>query len=92
MIVATEQLAEHRRRVAMVDGGFDPLHPRSAERPRVLRHALDSLRPRRRARIGAQASVRHRQRLPKRVPACGTNDEVLRAHGLDATSLAHRLG
>lgn len=27
MIVATEQLAEHRRRVAMVDGGFDPLHP-----------------------------------------------------------------
>lgn len=27
MIVATEQLAEYRQRVAMVDGGFDPLHP-----------------------------------------------------------------
>jgi cytidyltransferase-like protein len=27
MIVPTEQLAEHRGRVAMVDGGFDPLHP-----------------------------------------------------------------
>ena len=27
MIVATERLAEYRRRVAMVDGGFDPLHP-----------------------------------------------------------------
>ena len=25
------------------------------------------------------------------VPACGTNDEVLRAHGLDAASLAARL-
>ncbi|MEA2150749.1 MAG: hypothetical protein QOD69_2579 [Solirubrobacteraceae bacterium] len=27
MIVPTEQLAEHRGQVAMVDGGFDPLHP-----------------------------------------------------------------
>jgi glycerol-3-phosphate cytidylyltransferase-like family protein len=26
MIVATEQLGAHRGRVAMVDGGFDPLH------------------------------------------------------------------
>lgn len=26
-----------------------------------------------------------------RVPACGTNGEVLRAHGLDADTLAHRL-
>jgi hypothetical protein len=25
------------------------------------------------------------------VPACGTNDEVLRAHGLDADSLAARI-
>jgi hypothetical protein len=25
------------------------------------------------------------------VPACGTNDEVLRAHGLDADSLVTRL-
>ena len=27
-----------------------------------------------------------------RVPECGTNDEVLRAHGLDAASLAERVG
>jgi transketolase len=26
------------------------------------------------------------------VPACGTNDEVLRAHGLDAASLAEHVG
>jgi transketolase C-terminal domain/subunit len=26
-----------------------------------------------------------------RVPECGTNDEVLRAHGLDADSLAARV-
>jgi len=26
MIVPTEQLGAHRGRVAMVDGGFDPLH------------------------------------------------------------------
>ncbi len=26
MLLATEQLAEHRHLVAMVDGGFDPLH------------------------------------------------------------------
>ncbi|MGH3118155.1 MAG: adenylyltransferase/cytidyltransferase family protein [Gaiellales bacterium] len=26
MIITTEQLAAHRQRVAMVDGGFDPIH------------------------------------------------------------------
>ena len=27
MIIETEDLGRHRRRVTMVDGGFDPLHP-----------------------------------------------------------------
>jgi len=27
VIVAPDELGEHRRRVTMVDGGFDPLHP-----------------------------------------------------------------
>ena len=42
-------------------------------------------------RAALPARGRRRSRASRACPACGTNDEVLRAHGLDAGSLAARL-
>jgi transketolase len=42
------------------------------------------------AAVGFEAPV-HKLGVES-VPACGTNDEVLRAHGLDAASLAEHVG